>query len=65
MVSRNLSRQVETSSGAIYISWILFHKILAKESRVSPQLLGYRRRNPPTVTFSARGFYSAVPRAWG
>lgn len=46
MVSWNLSREVETSSRVIYVSLILFHKNLAKESRVSPQLLGYRRTPP-------------------
>lgn len=36
----NLSRKAETSRRIIYISLIVFSKILTKESRVFPQLLG-------------------------
>lgn len=61
MVSWNLSGEVEISNRIIYISLIFPDNILAKESKVSPQLLGSGWRVPPTVMLSVYGSHSVGP----
>lgn len=53
-------REVEMKGRTVYTGLVFLDRILAKENRVSPQLLGSGRRIPPTVMLSACGSHSIV-----